>query len=472
VLPFVNMSADPDQEYFSDGLSEELLNVLAKIDDLRVISRTSAFAFKGKEISLPEIARQLDVSYVLEGSVRSAGDQVRITAQLIEVDSDSHLWSEAYNRKLENVFEIQEEISQAIARELQVELGAGPVADRPTESLAAYQLFLRGRHHYQARREENMQLAVDSLTQAVTLDPGFADAWANLAAASAVLSFYLAEDFVPARQEAERAARRAIELDAGNGFARAVLGLLLSAQLEFEAAVRELERAIELSPSESNSYLWMGITLSELGYIEQAIDYLERAERFDPVFVNLQNWLSGLHATAGDMEKYRLHQERSSRLNPQFGTNLPGAVEFMRGDIEGAYAAYVKNVEVSGGDLVAADYMFAALRDPGKRAESAELLLEHASRNDLWGGVFSELWHIGAVEEAVDHWWDMRAAGRTLRATSSLASVWVPWLRRYLSHPATLRLFREAGLVDYWRAHGNPDYCRVLENDDIECDSP
>ena len=179
VLPFVNMSADPGQEYFSDGLSEELLNVLAKIDSLRVISRTSAFAFKGKDISIPEIAKQLDVAYVLEGSVRSAGNDMRITAQLIEVANDSHLWSEAFNRKMENIFEVQEEIAQAIARKLQVELGAGTAADRPTQNLDAYKAFLQGRHYYQARGAENLQLAIGFLNQAVQLDPAFDDAWAS-----------------------------------------------------------------------------------------------------------------------------------------------------------------------------------------------------------------------------------------------------------------------------------------------------
>jgi TolB-like protein len=313
VLPFVNMSADPDQEYFSDGLSEELLNVLTKIEDLRVISRTSAFAFKGKDVSIADIAAQLDVSHVLEGSVRTAGDSVRITAQLIEVESDSHLWSEAYNRKLENIFDIQEEISSAIAQELQVTLGTATAQNRPTANLEAYQLFLRGRHHYQNRGQEEMKLATDILKRVVELDPGFADAWANLAAASAVYSYYLEEGHEEYAEKAERAARQAISIDPQNGFAHAVLGLHYTRDLRWEDSLRELRLAAELNPNESNSLLWIAISLSELGYIEEALRYLKQAETFDPVFSNLQNWLATLYRPArpGPAGRIHCHDPRS-----------------------------------------------------------------------------------------------------------------------------------------------------------------
>ena len=212
VLPFVNMSNDPEQEFFSDGLSEEILNVLAQIQDLRVISRTSAFAFKGKDVDIPTIAAQLNVSHVLEGSVRKAGDDVRITAQLIEVESDSHLWSDAYNRKLENVFEIQEEISEAIAAELQVTLGTSGRNGKPTDNLEAWQLYLRGRHLYQNRGLAQLERSVELLKQAVELDPEFADAWATLAAASLVYAYNLQEGFEDLYRAGEQAALRAVQI--------------------------------------------------------------------------------------------------------------------------------------------------------------------------------------------------------------------------------------------------------------------
>ena len=313
VLPFVNMSADPEQEYFSDGLSEEILNALAGIENLRVISRTSAFAFKGKDLGIPEIARQLDVSHVLEGSVRTAGDSVRITAQLIEVDSDSHLWSEAYSRKLENIFEIQEEISRAIAGQLQVRLAGDAAPARPTENLAAYQLYLRGRALYQGRGVEQLHSAVRLLQQALELDPGFAAAEANLAAAAMVLSYNLDEGFIEYRELSAAAAERALALDPDNGLARAVNGLMASSRLDFELAISELDRAIALNPNESNSLLWKGIVLSGLGYIDEALAALERAEAVDPVFVNLLNWMSVLYYQKGDHERGRAYELRLPR---------------------------------------------------------------------------------------------------------------------------------------------------------------
>ena len=302
VLPFVNMSNDPDQEYFSDGLSEELLNVLAQIKDLRVISRTSAFAFKGKDMDIPTIAAQLGVTHVLEGSVRKAGDDVRITAQLIEVATDSHLWSDAYNRKLENIFEIQEEISKAIAAELQVTLGTSGKTGKPTDNLEAWQLFLRGRNLYQNRGEAQLERSVSLLKQAVELDPGFAEAWANLAAANIVYGYGRDDDFEAYYRDGRQAALRAIEIDPNNGFAHAVLGLVHTGKFAWEEGMQELDLAIELNPNETNSLLWKGIALIGLGYIDQALAILLQAEQLDPVFTNLQNWLAIAYESKGDFE--------------------------------------------------------------------------------------------------------------------------------------------------------------------------
>jgi TolB-like protein/Flp pilus assembly protein TadD len=470
VLPFVNMSADPDQEYFSDGLSEELLNVLAKIRGLRVISRTSAFAFKGKEVSIPDIAAQLDVSHVLEGSVRSAGDSVRITAQLIEVETDSHLWSEAYNRKLENIFEIQEEISAAIARALQVTLGAGIAQDRPTDNLEAYQLFLRGRHHYQNRGREEMSRAVETLQRAVEMDPGFAEAWANLAAASAVQSYYLEEGHEVLAEQAEQAALRAIEIDPGNGFAHAVLGLHHTRDLNWEDSIRELRLAIELNPNESNSLLWIAITLSELGYIQEALAYLKQAETFDPVFSNLQNWLAMLYHCIGDHETALIHEQKARQANPYFGLNTAGEYALVSGDLDRAEAETLLAAEMDNGNAVVVRAFFSALRDPARRDEAIATLQANEARSG-YNGVFTLLYRLGAVPEAIGAWHRLRERGRALRAANTLQSLWNAYDRPQLSHPALPAFFEETGMADYWRAHGEPDYCRV-NGPDIVCGGP
>ena len=182
VLPFVNMSDDPGNEYFSDGISEELLNVLVKVDGLTVASRTSSFAFKGKEVSVPEIAEKLKVNHVVEGSVRKAGNRVRITAQLIDVGSDRHIWSETYDRELADVFAIQDEISLRIVEALKIALGAETVdamsaAGHPTDNLVAYELYLQGRYFWQRGGGVNIRNAIELFIEAIELAPVFARAW-------------------------------------------------------------------------------------------------------------------------------------------------------------------------------------------------------------------------------------------------------------------------------------------------------
>jgi len=472
VLPFINMSNDPDQEFFSDGLSEELLNVLAKIKDLRVISRTSAFAFKGKDVDIPTIAAQLNVSHVLEGSVRKAGNNIRITAQLIEVATDSHLWSDAYNRKLENVFEIQEEISKAIANELQVALGTetGRSVTRPTENLEAYQLFLRGRRLYQNRGTDNVQRATELLQQAVELDPNFAAAWANLAAAAVVQAFNAEEGFQQLQAMAEQSARKAIKLDQGNGLAHAVLGLRLTASLQWEQAIAELNTAIELNPSESNSLLWMGITLAELGYIKRAIDILKSAEQVDPVFTNLQNWLAILYFNTGQIEKARTHLEKAHELDPEFRVFSGEVYELLKGNLSAAEKialAAIPDTEDSQPTAVILKASFAALRDPSRTNGAVTTIL--ASREQARGVlVFRTLYRLGAIDESIDIWHEVQENGRGLQAANMLSVLWSAYDRKQLSNPALLTLFEDSGLADYWRKHGNPDYCRV-DGENIEC---
>jgi adenylate cyclase len=181
VLPFVNMSTDAENGFFADGISEELLNVLARVNGLKVASRTSAFSFKGKDTAIPEIARQLGVQHVLEGSVRKQGQRVRITAQLIKAGDDTHLWSESYDRDLNDIFKVQEEIAQAITRQLESILGKRRIeVAASTDNLEAYQNFLRGRARFH-RREELLK-AIEDLAAATRLDPDFGEAWVYLAA--------------------------------------------------------------------------------------------------------------------------------------------------------------------------------------------------------------------------------------------------------------------------------------------------
>jgi TolB-like protein/Flp pilus assembly protein TadD len=468
VLPFVNMSNDPDQEYFSDGLSEELLNALAQIKDLRVISRTSAFAFKGKGIDIPTIAAQLGVTHVLEGSVRKAGNDVRITAQLIEVATDSHLWSDAYNRKLENIFEIQEEISKAIAAELQVTLGTSAKSGKPTDNLEAWQLFLRGRNLYQNRGEAQLERSVSLLQQAVALDPGFAEAWANLAAANIVYGYGRDDDFEAYYRDGRQAALRAIEIDPNNGFAHAVLGLVHMGNLAWEDAMRELDLAIELNPNETNSLLWKGIALTGLGYIDQALGILLQAEQLDPVFTNLQNWLAIAYESKGDFESAHRCEQKILRLDPDFEQDDLGTYELYSGNLDAAeQVARASEIKRTGSDLRAAA-LYSALRDPSRKDESVEILLANEDSTDTTDDLITYLWRLGETTKALGKFRQLSNQGRGLHAANSLGTLWNAYDQAGLSEPALPAFFEEMGMADYWRKHGDPDYCRV-DGDEIKC---
>ena len=465
VLPFVNMSNDPEQEFFSDGLSEELLNVLAQIKDLRVISRTSAFAFKGKDVDIPTIAAQLNVTHVLEGSVRKAGDDVRITAQLIEVSSDSHLWSDAYNRKLENVFEIQEEISKAIAAELQVTLGTSGNTGRPTEDLEAWQLFLRGRHLYQNRGAAQVERAIELLKQAVELDSRFADAWANLAAANIVHGYDKEEGYEDSYRDGHQAALRAIDIDPDHGFAHGVLGLIHMGEHSWDEAMQEYELAIRLNPNETNSLLWKGIAFISLGYVDQAIAMFHQAERLDPVFTNVHNWLAIGYGTKGDIENLRRHRQKLRRLDPDFPGNMLTNLWMNTADLDLAEELMrAEELKFLGTDVLV-EAMFSALRDPGRKEEAVKILLDNknlAKGKDLT----TYLWTIGAVDETLADFRQQRERG--LRIANSMPMLWAAYNRTQLSNPAILEFFEANGMVDYWRKHGDPDYCRI-DGESVEC---
>ena len=467
VLPFVNMSNDPDQEYFSDGLSEELLNVLAQVKSLRVISRTSAFAFKGKDLSIPEIAATLNVSHVLEGSVRRSGEDVRITAQLIEVSTDSHLWSDAYNRKLENIFEIQEEISKAIAHELQVTLGTSSKSGNPTENLEAYQLYLRGRDLYMKR--EHVLDSVELFQQAVDLDPGFTEAWANLGATAQLASFWSDEGYREYRARSLAAIKHALTLDPDNGLAHAILGMHYQHEMRWKEALTEIDLAIELNPNESNSLLYKGEVLVMLGYTKEAIEVLKQAEIVDPVFANVQVWIIGAYLRAGEYEKAQKHITQIRQLDPYYGAYYEASLAEAQGDFSRA-ESLIRETETSDDEtaLISAAY-YAALKDPSKTDESAKLIMENQEMSG-WGGVFGELAGLGAVETGIDYWYSLRAKERYVRSGNYLQYLW-KFPKEKISDPRFVRFLEDIGIVDYWRKHGDPDYCRV-DGASVECGDP
>ena len=290
VLPFADMSPGADHEYFSDGVTEEILALLARIEGLKVISRTSVMRYKKTDKPMRQIAEELGVATILEGSVRQAGQRVRITAQLIDATSDEHLWAERYDRDLDDIFAIQTDVAERIVEALRVRLKPAEkarLAERPTENLEAYQAYLKGRHFLSRRTEATLRQAIEWFRKAVEADPSFAHAWTGLADAYALLPEFSMTPAQEAYAEARTAAGRALALDPGLGAAHATLGLVEQREWRWEEAEREFRRALELSPGYATAYHWYGNFLSVRGRTREAFPTLHRALELDPVSLPL-----------------------------------------------------------------------------------------------------------------------------------------------------------------------------------------
>lgn len=347
VLPFVNMSGDEENEYFSDGLTEELLNLLAKVDELRVSSRTSSFAFKGKDTNIPSVARELKVSHILEGSVRKSGTQVRITAQLIDVETDSHLWSETYDRQLDDIFAIQDEIAEAVVGALKLRLlatGELVVQAKREQSTDAYLLYLRGRHIYELGKDTNdpefVRQAITLFESALEVDPGHALAYAGLADAYGRLSI---EDELSMEEGYERSREMAMKALAIDPDLVEALLALADIQLEYdwdmEAADSSYRRALEIRPSDAEGLRTYGYFLVSDGRFDEAVEYYNKALEVDPLQIRAYTGLAYALILGG---RYDELTELADRLalhkNPEFVQRWRKAMELATLRHQGQYA--------------------------------------------------------------------------------------------------------------------------------------
>jgi len=286
VLPFVNMSGDKDNEYFSDGVSEEILNVLARTPDLHVAARTSSFSFQGKAMEIPAIARALGVRMVLEGSVRKQGDRVRIAAQLIDASTDDEVWSQTYDRELKDIFAIQDQIAKAIGDELKVKLAGTPQPGKNsvgTTNIKAYDLYLRGIALWQVRRGDALWQAIDLFDQSTVADPKFAQGYAGQALVYAIIGDYSVRmPYAETLPRATDAAEHALALDPSSAEAYAALGNIATFELRRASADALLGRAITLRPSFATAYQWRGTLLISSGDLVGGLASLERASALDP----------------------------------------------------------------------------------------------------------------------------------------------------------------------------------------------
>jgi serine/threonine-protein kinase len=319
VLPFANMSDDPENEYFSDGMTEEIINALTQLEDLRVAARTSAFAFKGSSPDLVEVSTKLKVETVLEGSVRKAGNHLRITAQLIDASSGYHLWSERFDRELEDVFAIQDEIARAIADKLQVTLGSGmpkQLVTPPTESLEAYDLYLKGRFLV-TQGGESTRAGLGCFQQALSCDPDYALAHAGTAEAYVWLGgtgILRPREVLP---KAREAAMRALELDETLAETHFQLGLLAWAyDFEWSNAENHLRRALELNPYLPQLHSLYGFFLASMGRLDESLSRLMRGITLDPLSQIAHIWLGQVLTWLGRFPD-AIHRLRTAlELNP------------------------------------------------------------------------------------------------------------------------------------------------------------
>lgn len=322
VLPFADQSPAGDQEYFADGITEELIVKLSKVDGLRLVGRTSAFAFKGKAADAREIGASLNVSAILTGSVRKAANRLRVTAQLVDASNGYELWSETYERELEDVFAIQDDISHAIVTRLRGRLtgsAAARLATSSTEDANAYNLYLNGRFEWHKRTEQGLRNAVEYFGQAVARAPEYARAHVGLADAYAVLGFY---DYLPPREafpRAQEAARRAVQLDATLAEPHATLGYVaLYYEWDWELAEREFTRTIELDPGYSTGHQWYANFLTAMGRFDEAVREMRAAQQVDPLSLIANAGLGWVLYYAGDYERAIDQCSRTLELNPNF----------------------------------------------------------------------------------------------------------------------------------------------------------
>jgi TolB-like protein len=474
VLPFTNLSKSEDDAFFADGLAEEVLNTLAHVHGIRVTSRTSSFAFKGKEVGVKEIAKQLTVRHVLEGSVRRDGESVRVTAQLIDTATDAHVWSETYERKLADVFTVQDEIARAIAGALNIEISvSGGASGAPTTNMEAYRLYLKARELSQQISEENLLEAIALYERAIAMDEKFAEAYANMAAVIGGLRTYRPDAWPELSKRSRAAAETALKLQPSNAAAHAVLGSIAMVGFHWEEALRQAERGLEIEPSNSHALGVLGHIQLSLGFTDRAASLFEETGRVDPLFGLATLRMLLVAMARGDeaaLEAIALKMQAARGL-AGFAANCALAhVARLKGDVDKAVKHLRICLKPYPQSAAIVEPLARAIRDPAYRSRAVTALLERVSSDP---SIDPETYFliIGANEDFLDS--VARRIDSATRVASvgsvHLISVWNLAARGEGNNPKLKAIFRRVGLVDYWRKHDWPDRCRPKGEDDFEC---
>ena len=379
VLPFVNMSADPENEYFSDGITEELLTALTKVDGLQVTSRTSAFAYKGKNDDIRDIAIKLNVDKILEGSVRKAGSRVRITAQLINASDGYHLWSENYDRDLTDIFKVQDEISGIIANKLRENLTTGqkakPLVKAPIANINAYTLYLKGLHYWNKLTPADARIAIDCFQKAIAIEPEYAQAYAMTAGAYSYLASQGQMSPHKVFKIVHAYADKALQLDssiAESHIAKACAYLFY--EWEWQQAFDALQNAIRINPGVSDAYRLLAMYYIIVGKKDQAVRVMEDAANHDPLSPMINHFLGNVYVFVGRYDDAIRQADKVLDMHPQMRIciELKGWATVMNGDTEAALELFLElhrltNHPLKG--LMGVGYCYAKLGHPEKTLE-------------------------------------------------------------------------------------------------------
>ena len=387
VLPFANMSPGKDQEYFSDGLTEELITALSQVPGLSVAARTSSFQFKGMNADVREIGRKLNVSAVLEGSVRTSGNRLRVTAQLVSVKNGYQLWSASYDRSLADVFTVQEDIARAIVSALRVQLGAradSSLAARPTRDLAAYDLYLQGRFAWNQRSEATLPQAVRYLEQATARDSGFARAYAALADAYILLPPYASVSPALAWPKAKAAAERALTLDStlAEAYNSLAYGTMLY-EWDWTRAEALFKRAIAQDPRYANAHQWYGDFLTGRGRLDEALKQMRTAAELDPLSLVIGSELGWVLHTMHRDDEAIAQLERVLQLDPSFAHTYMelGFAQIGKGQYQEAVITLRRALELGGGYAHVPAALAAAYAGSGDRKAAIAVLHDLQQRS-------------------------------------------------------------------------------------------
>jgi serine/threonine-protein kinase len=382
VLPFTSISPDPKDEYFADGITEELISTLSKIDDFRVIARTSVTPYKGSTKSIAEIGQELKVGTILEGSVRKAEDKLRITVQLIDVQSQSHLWSQEYDREFKEVFVIQSNIAQRVAEALKVQLLVGEkqqIEKQATESVEAYTWYLRGRYFQSRRTEEGLKTSIEYFERAIEKDPLYALACSGLADSYNLLAIYGYLSPREAYPKVKMAATTALEMDESLSEAHTSLAFTRHRfDWDWSGAEKEFKRAIQSNPSYASAYHWYSLLLRQMGRAEESFAAIKRAQELDPLSLVINTDLGTHFYYARQYDQAIAYHQKTLEMNPNFARvyiDLGTAYE-QKGMYKEAIAAFQKGVLLSGGNSLIMASLGHAYAVSGRREEAQKILRE------------------------------------------------------------------------------------------------